>query len=91
MIEHAEEEGNNNDSKEETDTNTNTDFKWKSLKKTLTNNEICAQSILFMIAGSQTTADTLSFIAYNLCLHPHYQDQLLAELDQVLENHVTDQ
>ena len=85
MIEHADEEGM---CKEEKPVSSGTDVKWKHMKKTLSNNEICAHSILFMIAGSQTTADTLSFIAYNLCMHPHYQEQLLAEIDQVLENHV---
>ena len=64
-------------------------YKWnKSLKKSLTNKEILAQSILFLIAGYDTTALTLSYVAYNLAMNRNYQEKLCKEIDSVLENHV---
>lgn len=62
--------------------------KWKANKKTLTNNEIISNAILFFIAGYDTTATTLSFISYNLAMNPECQEKLCFEIDQILENHV---
>ncbi|CAF0881016.1 unnamed protein product [Brachionus calyciflorus] len=62
--------------------------KWNTpLKKTLTNKEILSQSILFLLAGYETTAQTLSYIAYNLAMNPNYQDKLIQEVDDVLDRH----
>jgi cytochrome P450 len=95
MIEHqesddksivAEEEAENNDDQEaEVAKN-----KWGStyLKKKLTNAEIIAQAIIFLIAGFETTAINLGFIAYELALNPECQDKLCAEIDEVLDKHV---
>ena len=63
--------------------------KWKQLKKTLSDKEILAQSVLFLAAGYETTATTLEFIAYNLATHPAVQDKLIKEVDSVLEKHVS--
>ena len=86
MIDH-----NENIAKEEAEKRTNGNngnSKWNKLSKTLTNKEICAQSILFMIAGGQTTSDAITFVTYNLAMHPDYQEQLIDEIDQVLDRHV---
>jgi hypothetical protein len=92
MIDHGEDMVKNNKIQNVNDdsnkNNETTGFKWNYLKKTLTISEICSQSVLFMFAGSQTTADTLSFLAYDLALHPHYQEQLIDEIDTVIQNHV---
>lgn len=58
------------------------------LKKTLTNKEILSQSVLFLLAGYETTATTLEFITYNLAMNPDVQEKLIHEVDAVLENHV---
>ena len=58
------------------------------LKKTLTNNELLSQAILFLAAGYETTATTLEFISYNLAKNQEIQDKLINEIDQVLEKHV---
>nr|AHL88980.1 cytochrome p450 3044A2 [Brachionus koreanus] len=61
-------------------------FKWnKNLKKTLTNEEILAQSMLFMFAGYETTSQTLCFIAYNLAMNPSCQDKLFDEIETILK------
>ena len=62
--------------------------KWKHNKKHLTNSEIISNAILFFIAGYDTTATTLSFVAYNLAMNPKCQDKLCLEVDHILENHV---
>ena len=59
----------------------------KHLKKTLTNGEILSQSVLFMIAGTDTTATTLSWVSHNLAVHPEYQYKLIQEVDAVLDKY----
>ena len=49
--------------------------------KALTDEEIIAQCIIFLVAGSETTGSTLSFIAYYLAYYPEVQDKLLREID----------
>ncbi|RNA30710.1 Cytochrome P450, partial [Brachionus plicatilis] len=63
-------------------------YKWNTeLKKTLTNKEILSQSILFLLAGYETTAQTLCYVAYNLAMNPVYQKKLCQEIDTVLEKY----
>lgn len=64
------------------------DDSWKQLKKTLTNNEILSQSILFLTAGFDTTSTTLLFTSYNLAVHPECQEELCKEVDDVLDKYV---
>jgi cytochrome P450 len=54
----------------------------------LTNSEIIAQSVLFLGAGYDTIATTLSFISYNLATNPEVQERLIKEIDSILEKHV---
>ncbi|XP_061165934.1 cytochrome P450 3A9-like [Saccostrea echinata] len=56
---------------------------WK--KRGLTVDEITGNSILFLLAGYDTTASTMTFIAYNLATNPECQDKLINEIDTVLE------
>jgi cytochrome P450 family 3 subfamily A len=67
-----------------------TDATWKQthLKKKLTNAEIISQSILFLMAGYETTASTLEFITYHLAKYPQAQQTLCEEIDQVLDKYV---
>nr|AHL88979.1 cytochrome p450 3044A1 [Brachionus koreanus] len=63
-------------------------YKWNTeLKKTLTNKEILSQSILFLLAGYETTAQTLCYVAYNLAMNPVHQQKLCEEIDTVLDRH----
>lgn len=54
--------------------------------KRLTDDEVLAQSVIFMVAGFETTGSTLSFVAYLLAKHPDVQEKLLEELDEAVEN-----
>ena len=57
-------------------------------KKTLTNSEILSQSIIFLLAGSDTTATTLCWISHNLAMNPECQERLIKEVDSELEKYV---
>jgi cytochrome P450 family 3 subfamily A len=65
-----------------------TSWNSKHLKKKLTNAEIISQSVLFLMAGYETTASTLEFISYHLAKYPQVQQNLCDEIDQVLDKHV---
>lgn len=52
----------------------------------LTDDEITAQSITFLLAGFETTGTTLSNTAYLLVDHPDVQERLTAEIDQANKN-----
>jgi cytochrome P450 family 6 len=46
-----------------------------------------AQAFVFLIAGYETSASTLSFALYELALHPEIQHRLRVEIMQVLKKH----
>ena len=46
-----------------------------------------AQAFLFLIAGYETSSSTLSFALYELALHPQIQQNLRAEIMQVMSKH----
>ncbi len=54
-------------------------------KSFLTDKEILSQAILFFIAGFDTTATTISLLAYNLVKHPECQTKLIDEVDEMLK------
>jgi len=46
-----------------------------------------AQALIFLAAGYETAASTLSFALYELALHPEIQQSVRAEILQVLSEH----
>lgn len=56
-------------------------------QKTLTINEIAAQSFLFFAAGFETSSTTLSFCLFELAKNSEIQKQVLDEIDRVLQEH----
>lgn len=50
----------------------------------LTDAEIIGQSITFMLAGHETTANSMSLTAYNLAMHPDIQDKLYQEIKDII-------
>ncbi|XP_036597165.1 cytochrome P450 3A24-like [Trichosurus vulpecula] len=54
--------------------------------KDLSDEEILAQSIIFILAGYETSSSVLSFLFYNLATHPEIQQKLQKEIDAVLPN-----
>ena len=53
----------------------------------LTTGQITGQSIVFLLAGFETTSNTLSSLTYHLAKNPDVQDTLVDEVDDVLEAH----
>uniref|UniRef100_T1PAM1 Cytochrome P450 n=1 Tax=Musca domestica TaxID=7370 RepID=T1PAM1_MUSDO len=51
----------------------------------LTFNEIAAQAFLFLVAGSETSSNTMVFALYELALHQEVQDRARAEVQTVFE------
>jgi cytochrome P450 len=47
---------------------------------------IAAQSFVFLVAGSDTTAGALSFIMYAIAKHPEIQKQVQEEIDQSISS-----
>ena len=64
---------------EEDDVNSTTDA---SGNRRLTEEQIIAHSVTFMMAGHETTANTLGYTAYLLALNPHVQEKLQSEIDK---------
>lgn len=56
---------------------------WK-MKRGLKDEEVVAQSILFLIAGYETTSATLSFLAHSLALNTDIQEKLYNEVISIL-------
>ncbi|XP_070570923.1 cytochrome P450 3A2-like [Ptychodera flava] len=54
----------------------------------LTDVEIMAQILVFLLAGYETTGVTLTFCAYVLATHPDVQDKLIEEIDGRLNGEV---
>ena len=58
--------------------------------KFLTMDEMQAQTFLFLAAGYETTATTLSWIVYYLSLYPDVQSKLQNEVDEYFPIHSQD-
>ncbi|NWW77831.1 C340 protein, partial [Climacteris rufus] len=52
-----------------------------NLDKTLSDEEVLAQALIFVFAGYETTSSSLSYIAYSLATHPDVQQRLQDEVD----------
>ncbi|XP_041943109.1 cytochrome P450 3A27-like [Alosa sapidissima] len=54
--------------------------------KGLTEHEILSQSFLFILAGYDTTSNTLGFLAYSIAINPDVLNKLIEEIDSVFPN-----
>ena len=52
----------------------------------LTDDEIIAQCVVFLLAGYETSSNTLSFAAYYLAMNPDVQDKLRQEIEKAVES-----
>ncbi|XP_067142999.1 cytochrome P450 3A2-like [Centruroides vittatus] len=51
--------------------------------KTMSVEEMIAQCMLFLFAGSETSTNTLSLVLHYLSLYPEFQEKLIQEIDNV--------
>ncbi|KAK8741814.1 hypothetical protein OTU49_002420, partial [Cherax quadricarinatus] len=56
-------------------------------KEVLTSKSIVAQSVLFLVAGYDTTASTLAFSSFLLAKHPIHQQRLREEIKQIIQEY----
>lgn len=52
------------------------------LKKAMTDREVVAQSMTFLLAGYETTSTVLAFFSHVLALHPDVHKKLSKEIEQ---------
>jgi cytochrome P450 len=52
----------------------------------LTDEEIVAHAVTFILAGYETTANTLAYTSYLLALNPDIQEKLRSEIDSYFDN-----
>ena len=57
-----------------------------STQRKLSDNEIVAHGVTFIIAGHETTASALSYISYHLAIYPTIQEKVQLEIDDYFEN-----
>ena len=55
-------------------------------KHKLTSREIVDNSVVFLIAGFETTAKSISYSSYYLALNPDIQEKLQSEIDNYFED-----
>ncbi|XP_076330589.1 thromboxane-A synthase-like [Tachypleus tridentatus] len=68
----------------------NNEFMLKpSKRKIMTRDDILANSILFFLAGYDTTASALTYCASCLALNQECQEKLIQEIDHIWEEHVS--
>lgn len=54
----------------------------------LTEEAVVSHSLLFLLAGFDTTATTISFATYFMALNPDCQEKLVTEIDETMEKYV---
>ncbi|GAB6026265.1 hypothetical protein CHUAL_012471 [Chamberlinius hualienensis] len=79
-------EDNENGHVNKTEATDDSSVGWKQ-HKVLDESGLVANSILFLLAGFDTTANTISFASYLLALNPECQQKLKDEIDQAIAKH----
>lgn len=59
-------------------------------KRMMTEDEIIGQAFIFLLAGYETSSNTLAFICYLLAVHSDCQKKLQRELDNFFCRHVSE-
>lgn len=54
--------------------------------KKMTVDEVLAQSVIFLIAGYETSSTTLGFVCYSLATNADIQEKLQKEIDSVWDD-----
>ena len=55
-------------------------------ERQLSDEEVVGQAVTFLLAGYETTANTLAYTSYLLALNPDIQEKLQSEIDSYFED-----
>ena len=55
----------------------------------LSDDEMIANAILFLVAGYDTTSNTLSFLMYTMATNPEWQDKVFQEIQDNISTNVS--
>ena len=55
-------------------------------RRRLTDEEVVGQAVIFLMAGYETTANTLAYTSYLLALNPDIQEKLQSEIDSYFDD-----
>lgn len=55
----------------------------------MSEDEIVGQAFVFLLAGYETSSNTLAFTCYLLALHPECQHKVQEEVDEFFTRHVS--
>jgi len=55
--------------------------------KVLNSEAVVAHAMLFLLAGYETTASTISFVLYFMALNPECQNKLVQEINETIQKH----
>ena len=58
----------------------------KTAKAVMTDKEVYANSVEFLVAGNETTSMMLSYTSYLLAINPDIQEKLQSEIDAYFED-----
>lgn len=58
-------------------------------KKMITEDEIVGQAFVFLLAGYETSSNTLAFTCYLLAINPECQRKVQREVDEFFARHVS--
>lgn len=59
----------------------------QTVLEVLTESQVVAQSVLFLIAGFETSSTLLTFMCYELAINQDIQEKLRQEIHTVLKRH----
>lgn len=59
----------------------------RSQRKTMSEDEVIGQAFVFLLAGYETSSNTLAFTCYLLALHPECQHRVQEEVDHFFTRH----
>ncbi|KAF5288513.1 hypothetical protein FQA39_LY15381 [Lamprigera yunnana] len=65
--------------------NLNEEEKSKNIKNELSHDDITAQALIFFSAGFETVSSAMSYLCYELAVHPDIQERLYNEIKETLE------
>ncbi|XP_066540921.1 thromboxane-A synthase isoform X2 [Hoplias malabaricus] len=87
VVSHADEQANAQPQTAEEEHHHDEPSRRPQQKRMMTEDEIIGQAFIFLLAGYETSSNTLAFVCYLLAIHPESQVQLQREVDDFYAKH----